>query len=121
MTDEEYKVGYGKPPLHTRFGQPGSNPMGVTRENQEKRRANAEKATRAREMMLDALLEVMEKATPEQRVEMIDAAKNVMLKDTENRGLGMPKQQIDSTSSDGSVAPAKIIVQGVKPKGEEGE
>lgn len=24
--DEEYKVGYGHPPKHTQFGQPGANP-----------------------------------------------------------------------------------------------
>jgi len=24
--DRDYKVGYGKPPKHTRFGQPGANP-----------------------------------------------------------------------------------------------
>lgn len=121
MTDEEYKVGYGKPPLHTRFGQPGSNPMGVTRENQEKRKENARKATEIRSKLLDAVLLRMENKSPDEIASMLDQALNTMLKDTENRGLGMPKQQTDITSSDGSVAPAKIIVQGVKPKGDKDE
>lgn len=114
--EEEYKVGPGKPPLHTRFGQPGGNPQGMNRETQEKRRANAIKATTIREKLLDAVLARMVGKSDDQIADMVDQALNTMLKDTENRGFGMPTQQIDNTSSDGSMsAPAKIIINGVKP------
>lgn len=120
MSEEEYKVGPGKPPLHTRFGQPGGNPQGMNRETQEKRRANAEKATRIREKLLDGVLARMEGMKPEDVADMVDQALNTMLKDTENRGFGMPKQQIDNTSSDGSMSsPAKIVINGVKPVSED--
>ena len=35
VSDTEYKVGYGKPPLHTRFrkGEPSANPRGRRRKN----------------------------------------------------------------------------------------
>ena len=114
--EEEYKVGPGKPPLHTRFGQPGGNPIACNRATLEKRRENAIKATEIRQKILDSVLARMVGKTDDQIADMVDQALNTMLKDTENRGFGMPTQQIDNTSSDGSMsAPARIVVQGVSP------
>lgn len=113
MTD--YEIGHGRPPKQYQFGQPNGNKPGLTSEGRRRQIENAEKSLLITEMLLDGMIDVLDKASVEDRVAMIDAAKNALLKDAQNRGLGMPTQQVDQTSSDGSVAPTKIVVQGVKP------
>ena len=109
-------VGYKKPPKQYQFGQPGGNIPGVTKEMRRMQIENAEKATRIRQKLLDAVMAKMEELEPADAAAMVDNALNTLIKDTENRGLGMPTQQVDNTSSDGSVAPTKIVVQGVSAK-----
>lgn len=113
MTD--YEIGHGRPPKQYQFGQPNGNKPGLTSEGRRRQIENAEKSLAITELLLDGTIEVLKSASPEDRAAMIDAALNTLLKDAQNRGLGMPTQQVDNTSSDGSVAPAKIVVQGVKP------
>lgn len=115
----DYKVGHGKPPKEYQIGQPLGPKPGITKETRAKQIANATKVTEIRERMLNAILAKMD-SDPDDIdtvLSMIDAHVNKMMADTENRGLGMPTQQIDSTSSDGTMSPpAKIVVKGVKPK-----
>lgn len=115
----DYEIGYGKPPKHMQFGQPGAPLPGVTSEMRKMQIENAEKATRIRQLLLDAVLAKAGGMAPEETAAMIDAAMNTLIKDSENRGLGMPTQQVDNTSSDGSQAPTKIVVQGVSVKKDE--
>lgn len=116
MSDKEYKVGNKKPPMEYCFGRPGGNKPGETSEMRKRSIANAAKALELRERILTAALEHSDGKSPAEILELLDAAMNTMLKDSENRGMGMPTQQVDSTSSDGSMSPpARIIVQGVKP------
>lgn len=112
---EEDKVGYKSPPKSRQFGQPNGNPSGSTTAMRKRQIENAEKATEIRQRLLDAVLAKLVDADVDDAAAMVDNALNALIKDTENRGLGMPTQQVDNTSSDGSVAPAKIVVQGVKP------
>ena len=57
MGDEEYRVGPGRPPLHTRFGAgSAANPQGKTSAQKKAEMANAEKAMQIRGMMLDAVV-----------------------------------------------------------------
>lgn len=119
----DYKVGHGKPPREYQIGQPLGPKPGITKETRAKQIANATKVTEIRERMLNAILAKMDNA-PEDIdtiLSMIDAHVNKMMADTENRGLGMPTQQVDQTSSDGSMSPSKIVINGVKPKGNNDE
>lgn len=115
MSGKEYKVGHKKPPMEYCFGRPGGNRPGETSEMRKRSIANAAKALEIRERILTAALEHSEGKSPEDILALLDAAMNTMLKDSENRGMGMPTQQVDSVSSDASMTPARIIVQGVKP------
>lgn len=113
----DYEIGHGRPPKQYQFGQPNGNKPGLTSEARRLQITNAEKSLAITEMLLDGLADTIANATAEERAAMIDAAKNALLKDAQNRGLGMPTQQIDATSSDGTMSPpAKIVVQGVKPE-----
>lgn len=115
----DYEIGHGRPPKQYQFGQPNGNKPGLTSEARRMQIENAEKSLRITEMLLDGMVDVISNASPEDRMAMIDAAKNALLKDAQNRGLGMPTQQVDQTSSDGSMSPSKIVINGVKPKASE--
>lgn len=114
MGDEEYRVGPGRPPLHTRFGAgSAANPQGKTSAQKKAEMANAEKAMQIRGMMLDAVVrklsqsDLSEDERDARAIEMVEAAMLKLLKDSEDRGLGSPVQPI--TSPDGSMTPTTIV------------
>lgn len=106
-----YEVGYGKPPVNRQFGKPDGNPAGKTSEAKRLEYSNAEKAMRIREMLLDAAGSHLEGLPQSDRIGFIEAAMLKLLTDSEMRGLGAPKQAVDHTSSDGSMAPTTITLR----------
>lgn len=108
--NEEYKVGYGKPPLHTRFGAENTgNPAGKTAEQKRLEYANAEAAMRIRARALQAVeAKLSESSTDEAIAMLVEAAMLKLLKDSEDRGLGAPVQPLDHTSTDRSMSPNRI-------------
>ncbi len=112
----DYSVGYKKPPKEYQIGQPLGPKPGITSETRRLQIENAERATRIRQRLLEAVENIANQFGDEEALAMVDAHINKLLVDSENRGLGMPTQQVDNTSSDGSVAPTKIVVQGVAAK-----
>ena len=84
--------GNPNPSPETRFkpGQSG-NPGGKTPEQRRLEIENAEKASKIRGRLLDAVLEATDGgAIPEQ----VEAALLKLLKDSEDRGLGAPEQPL---------------------------
>jgi hypothetical protein len=105
-SDQPYKVGKGKPPLHTRF-KPGEvrNPGGKSSEQATLERRNAEAAMRIRERILRAAeAKLTECSTDDVLAQFVEAAMLKLLKDSEDRGLGAPVQSINNP--DGSLRPA---------------
>jgi hypothetical protein len=103
---EEYKVGKGKPPKHTRFGQPGGNAPGKTAAQKRLEMENASLATQAKNRMLRALVAMQaEQSTEEVLAAMSGADILRLIKDAEDRAHGTPKQAMDLTSSDGTMTP----------------
>ena len=100
-----YDVGYGKPPVKRQFGKPEGNPNGKTSETRRMEIQNAELAMQIRNRLLTALHGVMnENPTKEDIVnEHIRNEVLKLLKDSEDRGLGSPVQDI--RSGDGSMSP----------------
>lgn len=106
MSDEDDKVGYKKPPKKYQFGRPGGNKPGQTSEMRKRAIQNAAKALKMRERLLDALLKKSEGKEPEDIIALLDNAVNTLMKDAENRGLGMPSSSVNLTSDDGSMSPS---------------
>lgn len=106
MGSDEYKVGFGKPPLHTRFAAGvAANPNGKTSEQKRLEMRNAEAAMRIRARLLEEAENAINERSGEQALAMIEAAMLKLLKDSEDRGLGAPKAAVDHTSSDGTMTP----------------
>ena len=104
-SDKPYEVGRGKPPVHTRFqrGDVG-NPKGKTSEQKRQELASAEAAMRIRARILQAAeARLVELSTEEIVAEYVEPAMLKLLKDSEDRGLGAPVQ--DVRSGDGSMSP----------------
>ena len=103
--NDEYKVGHGKPPKHTQFGAGKSgNPAGKTASQKKLEMKNAEAAMRIRERILRAAeARLVEMSTEEVIKEFVEPAMLKLLKDSEDRGLGAPVQ--DLRSSDGTMTP----------------
>lgn len=109
-----YEVGKGKPPKHTRFGQPNGNPNGKTSKQKRLEMQNAEAAMRIRARALSAVEAKLNECSTEEAIEMlVEAAMLKLLKDSEDRGLGAPVQAI--TSPDGSIGPTRIVIEAAKP------
>jgi len=105
----DYEVGKGKPPKHTQFGKPGGNAPGKTSEQKRLEMKNAEAAMRIRERILRAAeARLMECSTEEVLAEFVDQAMLKLLKDSEDRGLGAPVQ--DVRSGDGSMTPKPVTI-----------
>jgi hypothetical protein len=105
---EEYKVGRGKPPLHTRFKKGDiPNPGGKTSEQKKMELENAARATRIRARMLEALEGVMNEHPEKEKIvsDLIKAEMLKLIKDSEDRGLGTPKASVDVSSPDGTMSP----------------
>lgn len=117
---DQYKVGRGKPPLETRFGQPNGNPQGKTAEQKRLEMKNAETAMAIREKLLDVVRSKLESASETEALGLVEAAVLKLIKDSEDRGLGAPKAAVDHTSSDGSMTPQVISRTIVDPARDEG-
>jgi hypothetical protein len=99
-----YKVGKGKPPKHTQFGQPGGPASGKTSEQKRLEYENAQAAMRIRARALHAVEAKLNECSTDEAIEMlVEAAMLKLLKDSEDRGLGAPVQ--DVRSGDGSMSP----------------
>lgn len=91
------------PPKHSRFkkGQTG-NPGGKTAAQRQAEVRNAELATQIRTRLLEKLY-----ASLGDDAVLAEAASNVdllkLLKDSEERGLGAPKSNLDLSNADGSL------------------
>lgn len=106
--DKPYKVGKGKPPKHTQFGQPNGNPTGKTSEQKRLEMLNAEAAMRIRARALKAVEAKLNECDTDSAIDMlVEAAMLKLLKDSEDRGLGAPVQP--HTSPDGSMSPKPSI------------
>lgn len=105
----EYEVGYKKPPIATRFGAGNkANPAGKTSEQKRLEMLNAEAAMRIRARALHAVeAKLSESSTDEAIALLVEAAMLKLLKDSEDRGLGAPVQ--DVRSGDGSMTPRSGI------------
>jgi len=115
---KDYEVGKGKPPKHTRFGQPNGNPNGKTSEQKRLEYANAEAAMRIRARALRAVEAKLEESDTDAAIELlVEAAMLKLLKDSEDRGLGSPIQDI--RSGDGSMTPkdhSSAVLDAIKAK-----
>lgn len=91
--------GNPNPSPETRF-QPGvaTNPGGKTSEQRQREIANAERATRIRERLLKALEKQIAALDDNASADRITTEVLKMLKDSEDRGLGAPKQEMDVTN-----------------------
>jgi hypothetical protein len=113
--DGNSEVGYKRPPKHSQFVVGSNpNPQGKTSAQRKMEIANAEKATRIRGRLLDAVMDASD-AGGSKTMELIEAAMLKLLADSENRGLGTPKQTVDNTSSDGTMTPISKIELIAKP------
>lgn len=110
-TDKPYEVGKGKPPKHGQI-KPGEvrNPGGKSSEQATLERRNAEAAMRIRARALHAVEAKLNECSTDEAIEMlVEAAMLKLLKDSEDRGLGAPVQ--DLRSGDGSLTPQQIILR----------
>lgn len=111
---KDYEVGYGKPPVHTRFGAGNrANPIGKTSAHRKAEIAAAELAAKVRLEMVEALSDAFDNAESKEKIEQIRSDVLRLLKDSEDRGFGQATQPIDNTSSDGSMSPTKIEIVAV--------
>jgi hypothetical protein len=112
-SDKPYEVGRGKPPKHAQFKPGNKAGLGKTSEQKLLELRNAEAAMRIRERILRAAeARLVECSTEEVLAEFVESAMLKLLKDSEDRGLGAPLQDI--RSGDGSMTPQiveRVIVQ----------
>jgi len=111
MQRKDYDVGYKKPPKGKPFepGQSG-NPGGKTSQQRALEIANAERATKIRARMLEAL-EGMMNEHPEKESIVADLIKSDFLrliKEAEDRGLGTPVQSVNVESPNGTMTPKGV-------------
>jgi len=122
MTEKLKKTkGNPNPSPATRFGAGNkANPNGKTSEQKRLEYANAEAAMRIRERILRAAeARLVECSTDEVLDQFVEAAMLKLIKDSEDRGLGAPVQQVDNTSSDGSMSPRDVsaaVLEALKAK-----
>jgi hypothetical protein len=99
-------------------GQSG-NPGGIPSETHAIIKRNAERAARIQEMLLEGIEAKMAAMTdPMEREAMLRADMNKIISDAMDRALGKPVQQVDQTSSDGTMTPAVIRIVPVAPASE---
>jgi len=104
-----HDVGYGKPPLHTRFGAGNNaNPNGKTSVQRKAEIANAEKATLVRGRLLDAIVDATETGSSAS-LAFIESGVLKLIKDAEDRGLGTSIQSINHTTEDKSQSPVREL------------
>lgn len=122
---DQYEVGYGKPPKHTQFGAGVSgNPIGKTDTHRKAEIAAAEKAALVSEILVNAVYDAVKDADNDTQREQIRGDVLTLLRNVQDRGFGSPKQQIDQTSSDGSMSPqntSDAVLDALKRKHRDGE
>jgi hypothetical protein len=121
MTDSherEYDVGYGKPPKHTRFGEPRGNKPGLTSEAAYALHEATEKTAKLYLEMISAIEGKIEdiktdKEDPDKYAAMLAVKGDILrlMKDVMDRGHGTPKQSVDLSSEDGSMSPQKSATE----------
>ena len=108
--------GNPNPSPATRF-KPGctGNPGGVTSEQKTRELRNAEKASELVEFMLDEALREIEDADTDARPAILKSNLNAnflkMVKDSQDRGFGAPKQVIDAKTSVSVTEIERVIVK----------
>jgi len=108
-------VGYKKPPKETQFGAGNkANPQGKTSAQRKAELANAEKATKLRGRLLDAVLKATDGA--DISTEFVEAAILKLIKDSEDRGLGTSVQSVNVESPNGTMTPVFNTIYEGKPK-----
>ena len=120
---EDYEVGYKKPPLETRFGAGNkANPNGKTSEHRKAEIRAAELAAKVQLDLVEALHNTLAKAgEDEAKLVAIKADVLRLLKDSQDRAFGSPKQAIDLESPDGSMTPPQIVrIEPVAGKSDDG-
>lgn len=107
------EVGYKKPPKNRQFGQPEGNTPGITSAQKKMEMENAERATRIRARMLEALEGLMlEHPEKEKIVENLIKGDNLrLIKESEDRGLGTPVQSVNHESPRGTMSPTRIVIE----------
>jgi len=101
-----YEVGKGKPPKHTRIGQPAGPPPGKTKTQKAIEMENAELAQLAKNRLLRALTaKQAEQSTDEVLASLTGSDILRLIKDAEDRAHGTPRQSVDVSNPDGSLKP----------------
>ena len=121
MTDKKGKPrGNPNPSPATRFGAGNNaNPAGKTSEQKRLEYENAQAAMRIRARALAAVEAKLNECSTDDAIAMlVEAAMLKLLKDSEDRGLGAPVQ--DVRSGDGSMTPQVITRTIIDPKSDEG-
>jgi len=95
------------PPAHSRFKKGDiPNPGGKTSEQRKAEIRNAELATKIRTRLLEAVNATLQEDTSTvAALERIEGNILKLIKESEDRGLGMPKASVDLTSEDGTMTP----------------
>ncbi len=96
------------------------NPKGKTKEHRQAEVRAAELAAKVQLDLVQALSNTLDAADgDEDKLAAIKADVLKLLKDAQDRAYGSPTQQVDNTSSDGTMAPAVIrIVAAPMPEDE---
>ncbi len=108
---DDYEVGYGKPPEHTKW-KPGvsPNPGGKTSEHRKAEIKAAELAAKSRLDLVEAFARLVQGgATDEDKWKLVDSDALRLLKESEDRGYGAPKSSMDLSSEDGSMTPPSTV------------
>ena len=106
------EVGYKKPPKHTQFGQPGGNPTGKTSKQRQMEIENAERATRIRAKLLEAVETLVEQGKDENAImEFVEKDVLRLVKESEDRGLGTAVQSINHESPNGTMTPKRDLTE----------
>ena len=100
------------------------NPAGKTSAQRKAEIAAAEKAALVSEMLVNAVYETVKGADNETAREQIKGDVLTLLRNVQDRAHGSPKQQIDQTSSDGSMSPqntSDAVLDALKRKHNDGD